>query len=54
MKLVLGRAGRLAAGEDTLGELEEEPPPPLLTSPSPSSGICCSGGLYRNMYMCGI
>lgn len=40
MKVELGRAGRLAAGDVTLGELEEgPPPPPLLASPSLSSGI---------------
>ena len=50
MKFELGRAGRLAAGDVPLGELDEgPPPPPLLASPSLSSGICCSGGLYRNI-----
>ena len=44
--LLPGRAGRLAAGEDTLGEFDE--PPPLLSSASLSSGIWCSAGLYTH------
>ena len=44
---VLGRAGRLAAG-DVEVRVEVDPAPSLLSFSSLSSGICCSAALCDN------